>query len=204
MSEFAHLLAAAEPWLRHYGYAALGAAVGLEGFGIPAPGQSLLIGAALLAVRGDFAIGWVLLVAWLAAFGGDNLGYLIGRYGGHRLLRKVGAPPQRLDRLRQFFLRYGPMVLLLGRFLDGTRQLDGIVAGSVLMPWWRFAFFDGLGVTAWVGAWGYGVYALDAHAAVLHGLIQSVNHPVAILMFALTVAGVAYLLHGAFGRGRAK
>lgn len=202
MSEFAQLLTAAEPWLRHYGYAALGAAVGIEGFGIPAPGQTLLIGAALLAVHGDFAIGWVLAVGWFAAFSGDNVGYLIGRYGGRRVLRKIGTSAQRLDRLRQFFVRYGPGVLLLGRFFDGTRQLNGIVAGSVLMPWWRFALFDGLGVTAWVGVWGYGVYAMDAHAAVLHRVIRNVNHPLAMVILALMGAGIGYLLYEALARRR--
>jgi membrane protein DedA with SNARE-associated domain len=202
VSEFAQLLAAAEPWLRHYGYVALGGAVGMEGFGVPMPGETLLVGAALLADRGDFFIGSVLAVAWLAAFSGDNFGYLIGRYGGHRLLPKMGVSAQRLDRMRRFLVRYGPPVLLLGRFFDGTRQLDGLIAGSVRMPWRRFALFDGLGVTAWVGVWGYGVYALEAHVAVLRHLIRAVNYPVATLIIAVIVGSVAYLLYEAFGRSK--
>ncbi len=202
MSEFAELLTAAEPWLRHYGYLALGAAVGMEGFGVPLPGETLLIGAALLAERGDFFIGSVLAVAWLAAFSGDNLGYLTGRYGGHRLLRKMGVSAQRLGRLRGFFVRYGAVVLLLGRFFDGTRQLDGLIAGSVRMPWWRFALFDGLGVTMWVGVWGCGVYALEAHAAMLHHLIHAVNQPLGMLIIGVILGTVGYLLYEALGRWR--
>ncbi|MGC1953952.1 MAG: DedA family protein [Gammaproteobacteria bacterium] len=202
MSEFAQLLTAAEPWLRHYGYVALGVAAGMEGFGVPMPGETLLIGAALLADRGDLFIGSVVAVAWLAAFSGDNLGYLVGRYGGHRLLREMGVSAQRLDRLRRFLVRYGPAVLLLGRFFDGTRQLDGLIAGSVRMPWWRFALFDGLGVAAWVSVWGYGVYALEAHAAVLHRLIREVNHPLAMLILAVFAGSVGYLLYEALGRWR--
>jgi hypothetical protein len=74
LGEIQHEIAAVEPWLDRYGYGAVFAAVGVEGFGIPALGQTLLIaGAVTAATQTDFYIG-LLLTAFLAAVLGSSLG----------------------------------------------------------------------------------------------------------------------------------
>jgi hypothetical protein len=75
----------------------------------------------LLAEHGDFFIGSVLVVAWLAAFSGDNLGYPMGRYGGHCLVRKMGVSAQRLARLHHLIREVKqPLGMLIIAVIIGT------------------------------------------------------------------------------------
>jgi len=170
-----HIVTEAFPWLHRYGYVAMAVAVMLEGAGIPLPGAILMGGAALLAGQGEMNVVAVLLTAWLAAMVGDNLGYWIGRVGGRRLMLKVGVSRRRLARFDGFFRRYGIWLILFGRFFDGTRQLDGLVAGSARMPWPRFALADVAGTALWVSVWVVVIDALDRHATLLHQLLAHVN-----------------------------
>jgi len=188
-----HILAEATPWLHSYGYVAVAVAVMLEGAGIPLPGAILLGGAALLAGRGEMNLTMVLLTAWLAAMAGDNLGYWIGRGGGRRLLLKAGVSRRRLARFDGFFRRYGIWLVLFGRFFDGTRQLDGLVAGSARMPWPRFALADVAGTALWVLAWGIAMDALDRHAAPLHQLLTHINPWVAATALAVLASTLYWL-----------
>jgi membrane protein DedA with SNARE-associated domain len=199
MLSFHQALTDAEPWLREYGYPALALAVGVEGFGIPAPGETLLIGAALLAGQGDLNMALVLVTAWLAAITGDNIGYWIGRSGGRHLLSKLHVSPRRLARLDHFYLRFGVWLVLVSRFFDGTRQLDGIVAGSARMPWPRFFIFDAMGSLGWVALWGWGIYQLGLHGSSVHRVLDKVNPWIAGVAVAAVVLVLVFLL---WGRGR--
>ncbi len=193
MSGLEQILAEAAPRLHQYGYPALAVAVLVEGAGIPAPGGILMSGAALLAGQGRMSLAGVLATAWIAAVAGDNLGYWIGRAGGRRLLLRAGVSPERLTRFEAFFTRFGPWLLLIGRFFDGPRQLDGLVAGSARMPWPRFFLADLAGSALWVGTWVIGLYALDRHAKTLHRWLEHINPWVAgASLCALVVA--LYLL----------
>jgi membrane protein DedA with SNARE-associated domain len=200
MISFQHALMEAEPWLREYGYPALAFAVGIEGIGIPAPGETLLIGAALLAAKGKLNISLVLVTAWLAAITGDNIGYWIGRAGGRPLLSKVRVSPGRLARLDSFYRRFGVWLVLVSRFFDGTRQLDGIIAGSARMPWPRFFLFDALGALAWVALWGWGMNQLGRHGSSIHRLLHQINPWVAGVAVAAAVLVVLFLVSGRMHR----
>ena len=76
-----HYLDLAKPWLDHYGYFALFITLFTEGFGVLAPGQTLLIAAALLTAEGQLNLTLVLLVAWIATVSGEIVGYGIGLWG---------------------------------------------------------------------------------------------------------------------------
>jgi|SRR5438874_3028000 membrane protein DedA with SNARE-associated domain len=162
-SLFQQYVALAEPYTERYGYAALFAGVAMEGFGIPAPGQSLLIASALLAAKGALNIEAVALVAWTAAVLGDNFGYAIGCFGGRRLVVRAGVDPAHLEWVERFFRRYGGVVVVVARFFDVLRQLNGVVAGIASMPWWLFFACNALGAALWVGVWGLGAYMLGHH-----------------------------------------
>ena len=191
LGEIRHEIAAVEPWLDRYGYGAVFVAVGVEGFGIPAPGQTLLIaGAVTAATQNHFYIGLLLLTAFLAATLGNSLGYLIGRRGGRALLRRFRVDEHHLQRVEQGFSRYGGGLIVIGRFFDGLRQLNGIAAGILAMPWWTFTAYNVLGAALWVGCWGLGIYYLDEHLHAILGVIRQLNPWVA----AVTLAGMALLL----------
>ena len=129
----------ARPYLDQYGYWAVFGLVAVESFGIPAPGQSIIMAAALLASQGELHIVALLLSAWGAAVLGDNIGYGIGRYGGRRLIlhhgRHVGLRAQHLEKVERFFAHYGGGIVVAARFFDVLRQLNGVVTGLSGMPW---------------------------------------------------------------------
>jgi len=166
-----------EPWLQRYGYGAIFATVGVEGFGIPAPGQTLLeAGAAASASSGArLRIGWILLTAFVAASLGNSLGYLIGRSGGRELFRRLRIDRRHLDKVEKGFQRYGGWLIVFGRFFDGPRQLNGIAAGILEMPWTRFTIYNLVGAALWACFWGLGVYYLDLHLDQTVAFIRRVN-----------------------------
>ena len=166
-----------EPWLQRYGYGAVFALVGVEGCGVPAPGQTILEAGAVAAAAPDarLQIGWLLLVAFLAAALGNTLGYWIGRAGGRPLLRRLRISERHLGRVETGFDRYGGWLIVFARFFDGPRQLNGIAAGFLEMPWARFTVFNLVGAALWVSFWGLGVYYIDLHLDGLVGLIRRIN-----------------------------
>ena len=169
----AHLVKEGRPILDHYGYGGLFLANFAEGAGIPLPGQTLTIAAALLATKGDLNISAVILLAFTGTLSGSCLGYLIGRTGGRALLLRCRLPVDRLERLESFFARRGAMVVVVARFVDGLRQLAPLVAGSLEMPWWRFFLASVVGAAAWVGVWGVGIYTLTEHS---HQILVALHH----------------------------
>ena len=185
-----------QPLLDRYGYVAVFVAVMVEGVGIPAPGQTLLIAAAVTAVYGHLSITWVLLCACLAAVLGNTMGYLMGHWGGRALLAGFRVSPQRLDGIKGYFHRYGKGVVLCARFFDGLRQLNGIVAGMLAMPWKVFTVVNILGAVLWTGVWGGGGYFLAEELNRTHGSFTKLNTWVAAGTVLLFLALIIYLLHG--------
>lgn len=171
-SEMTHAVAHVAPWLERYGYPALFAAVLVEGMGIPAPGQSLIMAASLAAARGHLSIGWVLAWALTAAVLGNSLGYLIGLKGGRPLLMRLRVNEERLEKTERRFARAGAGILLVARFVDGLRQINGIAAGLLKMPAGSFAVFNALGAVLWVGLWGLGTYFLETEFMKAHVTLQ--------------------------------
>jgi membrane protein DedA with SNARE-associated domain len=141
-----------------YGYLAVFLGILLEDFGLPAPGETMLIASSVLAARGALNIFWLLPLAWLGAVIGDSIGFFIGAKGGHRVLTRygsrVGISLERLQRVEEFFARYGDLVVVAARFFVILRQLNGIVAGTLEMPWPRFFLYNAIGAALWVGFWG--------------------------------------------------
>ena len=168
-----HLLAEGRPLLEQYGYPGLLMTNFAEGMGIPLPGQTLLVAAAMLATQGDLTIHAVVALAFAGTLGGSCLGYWIGRTGGRALLLRCRLPPERIERLEAFFARRGAIVVVAARFVDGLRQLAPLVAGSLEMPWWRFFLASAAGSAAWVATWGIGIYSLAEYS---HQILVGLHH----------------------------
>jgi membrane protein DedA with SNARE-associated domain len=165
MSEISqHFLAEAgrfEPLLMHYGLVIIMAAVAVEGFGIPAPGQTLLVVGAILASRGKFDITLLLVSAWFATVIGNLIGYYLGRLGGRTLLGRLPVNPVRFERMERLCERHGSKLILVARFIDGVRQLSNLLVGVLKMPPALFLLMTSLGAALWVGAWGLGAFFLE-------------------------------------------
>ena len=146
-----------EGTLHNWGYFAVGLFLFLEDFGVPLPGETMLIAASLYAGAGHLNVWLVGFVGFAAAVFGDNVGYVIGRKGGRRLIERYGkfvfVTPSRLDRAEAFFEKHGGKVVTIARFVEGLRQLNGVIAGTVEMPWRRFLFFNVIGAALWVATW---------------------------------------------------
>jgi membrane protein DedA with SNARE-associated domain len=165
MSEISqHLMAEVgrfEPLLLHYGLVIIMAAVAVEGFGIPAPGQTLLVVGAILAARGKFDITLLLVSSWFATVIGNLIGYYLGRLGGRKLLGRLPVNPVRLEHMERLCTRFGNKLILVARFIDGVRQLSNLLVGILNMPPVLFLLMTSLGAAMWVGVWGLGAYVLD-------------------------------------------
>ncbi|MHB8659191.1 MAG: DedA family protein [Solirubrobacteraceae bacterium] len=143
--------------LNHYGYLAVAGFVLLEDFGVPVPGETILILGAVYAGTGRLSIILVALLGFLAAVLGDNIGFAIGHFGGRRLVERFGRyillTPERLDKATGFFERHGGKIVAVARFIEGLRQANGIIAGITGMHWARFTAFNAIGAALWVALW---------------------------------------------------
>jgi membrane protein DedA with SNARE-associated domain len=161
--------------LEQYGYLAIFVVVFVESFGVPAPGQTIIIVGAAYAAGGHLDVVIVALCALVAAIGGDCIGYLIGRSGGHRVLLRFGRyvrlTPERLAKLEGFMGRHGAKVVAVARFVDGLRQLNGVIAGATEVPWRRFLAFNAIGAVAWVGVWSTAGYLAGDHLDAIEKVI---------------------------------
>jgi membrane protein DedA with SNARE-associated domain len=146
-----------QPVLEHWGYLGVGGLLFLEDFGVPVPGEIMLIAAAVFAGAGQMNIAVVFLVAVIAAVIGDNIGFVVGHFGGRPLAERFGRyvflTPQRLDRAEEFFNTHGGKVVTIARFIDGLRQINGLLAGIAGMHWLKFLGYNALGAVLWVGTW---------------------------------------------------
>lgn len=192
--DFERAIARVQPFLDRYGYPVLFLAVMVEGIGLLAPGQTLLIAAALVAAKGNLNIVWVLIWAFTAAVVGNSLGYLIGRWGGRPLLLKIKVNEKHLERMERYFARYGKGVVIIARFFDGLRQLNGIVAGMLEMPWGVFNLVNILGALLWIGVWGLGTYFLEKEIGRIHHILHNLNFFVKIFALLSFLFLLIYLL----------
>ncbi len=146
------------------GYAAVFAFVAIETMGIPVPGETALIAAALLAHDHQLDIVTLCVIASAAAILGDNVGFAIGRHGGRRLLEKPGPLYKHriklLERGEPFFEKHGPKAVFLGRWVSGLRIASSWLAGMNKMSWPKFVFWNALGGIAWSCSVALTVYAL--------------------------------------------
>ncbi len=161
-----------EPTLDRFGYLALGL-IFLEDFGVPVPGETVLIIAAVYAGTGRFNVWLVALLGFIAAILGDNVGFAIGHFGGRPLAERYGKyillTPERLDKTAAFFDRHGGKVIVIARFVEGLRQANGIIAGITGMHWAKFAAFNALGAALWVGVWvSIGYFSGDHIDSIYH------------------------------------
>jgi len=151
--------------LETFGYIAVFSFIAIESMGIPFPGETMLITAALYAGHTQ-RLGIVLVVAAAAAGAiiGDNIGFAIGHWGGYRLVRRYGRYIRlhegRLKLGQYLFLKHGGKVVFFGRFVSILRAYAAFLAGTNRMPWWRFLVFNAAGGVVWASVFGFGAYAV--------------------------------------------
>jgi membrane protein DedA with SNARE-associated domain len=181
------------------GYIGVYLALVVEGLGLPFPGDAVMGLYGVAAARGLFHPFPVGIVA--------TLGYLTGSLLGYGLAKSYGAPW--LGRITHWTLfhrgsmlrttdmmdRYGPLLLVPGRFLPGIRSVSSYAAGLMGMAFGRFVIYTGMGIVLWVALWLSLGYWFGEHLqAILHWM-QSSSGYIGLLMglTALTTWGVTRL-----------
>ncbi|MBK1648231.1 hypothetical protein CKO36_06350 [Rhabdochromatium marinum] len=186
------------PLVDRYGYAAAFVAMLVEGFGLPAPGQTLMMASALEAAEGRLNIYLVLGCATLAAVLGNTLGYVIGRFGGTALLRRLPVNAAHEASIARLFERYGGSLILFARFFDGLRQLNGLVAGALQMRLAVFMAFNVAGALCYVSVWGFGIFYLREHLPQIYQITHQINPWVAGFAVVAVILMLIYLFWGRF------
>jgi membrane protein DedA with SNARE-associated domain len=153
--------------LDQYGYGAVFLFVMIESLGIPFPGETMVIAAAVYAGATHHLMAWLI---WVTAAGGaiigDNIGFGIGHWGGYALLKRYG-PKIRLNEAklkvgRLIFDRHGGKVVFFGRFVSILRTYAAFLAGSNRMPYLRFLAFNAAGGIVWAAIYAFGFYYLGS------------------------------------------
>ncbi len=153
-----------EAWLASYGYAVVFVLVMLESLGLPVPGETALVAAALFAgSTHQLGIGWVIVAAAAGAIVGDNIGFTLGRRIGTTLLSRHGHRVRLNERRLRIgmwlFRHHGGKVVFWGRFVAILRTYAAFLAGANRMPWPRFLVSNAAGGILWATAFGLGYYA---------------------------------------------
>jgi membrane protein DedA with SNARE-associated domain len=179
--------------LATYGYWAVLVFIAIESTGIPFPGETMLLVAAIYAgATHKLYIPLVIVAAASGAILGDNLGFLVGGAGGYRFLRRYGRHirlDERKLKLGQYlFLKHGGKVVFFGRFVAVLRAWAAFLAGTNRMRWPGFLLFNALGGIMWATLYGLGGYFLGDH-------IHRLTGPVAITSIVLaTLVIIAFLI----------
>ncbi len=139
------------------GYA-LPAIIGLESMGVPSPGETALVAAAVLAGQGHLNIWLVILIAACSAIVGDNLGYLLGRRLGREVLVTRGPFHEQRARVidvgDRYFKRHGAKTVFIGRWIAWIRFATAWLAGINHMPFRVFFPWNAAGGISWAITYG--------------------------------------------------
>jgi membrane protein DedA with SNARE-associated domain len=165
--------------LSRYGYAAVFVFVGIESTGIPFPGETMLLAAAVYSGMGHLSLLGVIIAAAAGAILGDNLGYAAGRSGGHALVERYGKylhlRPEHLARAEEFFRKYGDRTVFFGRFVAVLRTWAAFLAGVNQMPWHKFLLFNAAGGIVWATLYGVLGYVLGDNLPLLHQVTRIIG-----------------------------
>jgi membrane protein DedA with SNARE-associated domain len=177
--------------IHHYGAWVVFILVFLETIGLPLPGETILISAAIYAgTTQDLSIGLVLLAAVLGAMLGSAVGYAVGNSYGYPLLLRfgsyIGLTEPRIKIAQYLFKRRGVAVVVVARFVAGLRSIAAFIAGAGQMPIASFMIANVASAVGWALAYGLAAYYLGRE-------VEQFAKPAAI---ALAVAGAIVIIAG--------
>jgi membrane protein DedA with SNARE-associated domain len=157
-----------------YGYWAVMLFVGVESIGIPFPGETMLLAAAIYAgTTHNLDIALVIAAASAGAVLGDNIGFWFGREFGYELLLRYGRyfhfDQTKIKLGMYLFRKHGGKVVFFGRFVAVLRAFAALLAGINQMDWRRFLLFNVAGGVVWATMIGVAGYNLGKEARHLLG-----------------------------------
>jgi membrane protein DedA with SNARE-associated domain len=168
---------------QEYGYLGVALAVSLESMGVPIPGETALIAAAVYAGKTHELNIWVLIASATAgAIIGDNFGYWIGRELGFRMLLRygsyIGLTESRIKLREYLFQHHGGKIVFFGRFIALLRSLAALMAGLNQMSWPRFVVSNAAGGILWATCYGLAAYYVGKR-------IETLTRPVGLVLLVI-------------------
>lgn len=176
--------------LTHWGYWAVLAGLLGENAGLPVPGETVLMFASFLSHKNtDLQLMWVIVAGTAAAIMGDNLGFLLGRKLGTRLIRwmkkifhlddaDIGAAKNQIR-------CHGGATVFWARYIFGLRTVAGPLAGVLGMEWKKFILFNALGAATWVTSMAMIGYTFADQFETLLGFFEKASWTMAAGLFVL-------------------
>jgi membrane-associated protein len=125
------------------------------------PGDSLLFVAGTFAALGSLNLTWLLVLLTIAAILGDTINYWIGNYIGPKVFQMQNSRVFRkeyLDRTHQFYEKYGPITIVIGRFIPIIRTFAPFLAGVGSMTYGKFLVYNVVGGILWIASFTLGGY----------------------------------------------
>lgn len=175
-----------------YGYWAVFLLVLAESFGVPLPGETSLVAAGIYAGHShSLSVGWLFAVAALACILGGTAGFLIGRIGGYRLVRRFGhrirLDEPKLKVGRYVFDRHGAKIVFFGRFVSILRTYAALLSGTNKMSWRRFTIANIAGAVVWSAVYAFSSYAAGSAIRRLSGTVNIVLVGAAVVVVVVVV-----------------
>jgi membrane protein DedA with SNARE-associated domain len=185
-------------WIADYGYVAVFLIVFMETAGVPLPGEITLILSGVAAHAGNLQPVELIIVGSVAAIAGDNFGYLIGRFGGRKLvlrLAHIGHVDSMLGWGERFFKNHGGKTVFLARWTAGLRIFGAWIAGMTHMPWRTFFLWNAAGGITWVTATVMAGYLFSDSVTRIEGWFGTGGKVAAIVVLAAAVGFGLHRLH---------
>src|SRR5690349_22409338 len=178
-----------------YGYVAIFVLMVAESACLPVPSELIMtFGGALAAgaVPGtSLNLVGVIAAGVAGNVAGSYLAWAAGRYGGQPALRRWGRwlrlRDHDLDRATNWFARYGPRAVLIGRLLPVVRTFISLPAGIAGMDPVRFGIYTTIGCIPWTAALAYAGYAVGAN---WDSIVKGFKGPTYIIAAVVVIAVV--------------
>ena len=138
-------------------------------FGFFLPGSSILFSAGLVAASGEsVSISALLTLIFIAAFFGNQVGFVLGRIFGRSYLSKRTSPGLQkiIGKCERFYERSGWWSVVAARFIPWVRNFVPPIAGASKMPYYQFLAANALGALAW----GVGITLSGYYTASIPGV----------------------------------
>jgi membrane protein DedA with SNARE-associated domain len=194
-------------WVAHYGYAAIFSLLLLGIVGLPVPDEWLLTFAGYLVYKHQLSLLPAYVSASLGSMCGITVSYGLGRSLGFFILHHYGrffhVTPEQMDKVHDWFSRFGTWTLLIGYFVPGVRHLTAVVAGTSKLRPLSFALFAYSGALLWSATFiSIGLFFGDHWSQVLDEVHE---HLKVFILIALALLAVYLIWHyRLFKKGRKK
>jgi membrane protein DedA with SNARE-associated domain len=181
-----------ESLITTYGYPVVFAGALVEG-------ETIILTAGFLAHAGYLSLQWVVLLAFIGGFAGDQFYFHAGRMAGARLLERIPHWKDRFDRIHALFQRFDNLLVLSFRFFYGFRIATPVVIGMTGYSAKRFFILNGIGALIWASVIATAGYFFEA---VLELLLADIRKQTKWIALGILAMGVVVWLVNSQRRGK--